>query len=62
MNLQSPIAELKGFGFKSAEKFIKLGLYKIEDSFYTTLFATRILKVGLFLNLWTGRKLLLQVR
>ncbi|WP_438478107.1 ATP-dependent DNA helicase RecG [Streptococcus pluranimalium] len=33
MNLQSPIAELKGFGFKSAEKFIKLGLYKIEDLF-----------------------------
>lgn len=33
MNLQSPIAELKGFGPKSAEKFTKLGLYKIEDLF-----------------------------
>ncbi len=33
MNLQSPIAELKGFGFKSAEKFTKLGIYKIEDLF-----------------------------
>ncbi|WP_438839081.1 ATP-dependent DNA helicase RecG [Streptococcus pluranimalium] len=33
MNLQSPIAELKGFGSKSAEKFTKLGIYKIEDLF-----------------------------
>lgn len=33
MNLQSPIAALKGFGPKSAEKFATLGLYTIEDLF-----------------------------
>lgn len=31
MNLHSPIAELKGLGPKSAEKFQKLGIYTIED-------------------------------
>ncbi|MGT2907514.1 ATP-dependent DNA helicase RecG [Streptococcus dentiloxodontae] len=31
MHLQSPIADLKGFGPKSAEKFTKLGLYTVED-------------------------------
>ena len=31
MNLQSPIAELKGLGPKSAEKFHKLDIYTIED-------------------------------
>ncbi len=31
MNLQSSIAELKGLGPKSAEKFHKLGIYTIED-------------------------------
>lgn len=33
MKLQSSIADLKGFGPKSAEKFSKLGLYTIEDLF-----------------------------
>lgn len=33
MNLQSPIAALKGFGPKSAEKFSTLGLHTIEDLF-----------------------------
>ncbi|MDY5634861.1 MAG: ATP-dependent DNA helicase RecG [Streptococcus orisratti] len=31
MNLQSSLAELKGLGPKSAEKFYKLGIYTIED-------------------------------
>lgn len=31
MNLQSSLAELKGLGPKSAEKFYKLGIYNIED-------------------------------
>ncbi|MBM7635356.1 ATP-dependent DNA helicase RecG [Streptococcus saliviloxodontae] len=33
MKLQDPIAALKGFGPKSAEKFTKLGLFTIEDLF-----------------------------
>ncbi|MBM7642112.1 ATP-dependent DNA helicase RecG [Streptococcus loxodontisalivarius] len=33
MKLQDPIAALKGFGPKSAEKFAKLGLFTIEDLF-----------------------------
>lgn len=31
MDLQAPIADLKGFGPKSAEKFTKLGLFTVQD-------------------------------
>ncbi|WP_242258408.1 ATP-dependent DNA helicase RecG [Streptococcus thoraltensis] len=56
MNLQSPIAELKGFEPKSAEKFTKLGLYTIEDLFLYYPFRYEDFKSRSIFDLMDGEK------
>lgn len=56
MNLQSPIAALKGFGPKSAETLAKLGLYTIKDLFLYYPFRYEDFKNRSVLELMDGEK------
>lgn len=50
IQLDSPIADLKGFGPKSAEKFTKLDLHTVGDLLLYFPFDMKILRVSPSLN------------
>ncbi|EHJ51551.1 ATP-dependent DNA helicase RecG [Streptococcus macacae] len=56
MNLQAPLAQLKGLGPKSAEKFHKLGIYTIEDLVLYYPFRYEDFKVKSIFDLLDGEK------